>query len=168
MRGSRRGYFFIIDAIIASTVLFAGLFVIFSGGFTTPDSLQPTLALEGLVTSIGITPLSETVDPYYLSDLLPNGLVLYPDATPLEEIVYLRQKDCGSVNCTDHARNYTRSLFETTIGPQYGAELRLDDEIVYTHGQAPRSYLIARPVIVYARNETTVIGPVIAEVRLWG
>lgn len=149
-------------------VLFAGLFVIFSGALSTQETLQPLVSLEDLVTTIAITPVSSTVNSYYLTQLLPAGLVLFPDATPMEQIAYLLQKDCAPVNCTDHARNYTQSLLAEGLSQQYGAQLIIDDETVYSTGPMQQRYLLSRTVIVYARNETGVIGPLVGEVQIWG
>jgi len=168
MRGSRKGYFFIIDAVIASMVLFAGLFVIFSGAFTTQDTLQPLVALEDIVTTMAITSVSSSVNEYYITELLPAGLVLFPDATPIEQITYLLQKDCSPMNCTSHAENYTRSLFESSVDRQYGVQLTIDGRVVQRYGPANQRYVLARSIVIYARNETGVIGPLIGEVQLWG
>lgn len=169
MRGRRKqGYFFLIDAIIASVVLFAGLFVLFSTGITTQEKLQPLVTLEDLVTVISITPISSTVNDYYVDELLPQGIVPYPDATPLEEIVYLLYANCPTTNCTSHAENYTLSLFAATLDPQYGAQLSVNNTIVAQYGSMTPRYVYARSVVVYARNETGIIGPLIGEVQLWG
>ena len=170
MRGvrTRQGYFFIVDAIMASLVLFAGLFIIFSGGASTQESLQPLVTLEDLVTTLSITPISSTVNDYYINQLLNNSLVPYPDATPLEQITYLMFTTCPGINCTSHAENYTRSLLESAVDVQYGAKITINGTVLATYGMTKPRYALARSIIVYARNETGLIGPVVGEVQLWG
>ena len=164
---NRRGYFFVIDAIIASVILFAGLFVLLGGGVHKEDTVQPLATVEDLLSTLATQPVSSTLDPYYTGMLLPNGLVPYPEMTPLEEIVYLNYSACGVPDCDGHAVNYTRSLLSNTLGPDYGAEISINGTVLATQPHTQR-YLLVRGFVVYARiNDTAVVGPIPAEVRLW-
>jgi hypothetical protein len=164
----RDAYFFIVDAIIASLVLFAGLFALFATGTVDTNRVQPLATLDDLVTTLAVTPIAQTVDPYYQDVLLREGLVPYPDATPLEEITYLLFTNRSGVNTTDHAHNYTRSVLANALGEDYGASLAINGTLVATHPHERQRYVLVRLVIVYARlNETVVVGPLLAEVHVW-
>jgi hypothetical protein len=164
---NRRGYFFVVDAVIASVILFVGLFALFGGGARSEDSVQPLATIEDTLQTLGTQPVSATLDPYYTGTLLPAGLVPYPEATPLELITYLNVTDCGDPYCDEHAYNYTRSLFTTTLGSEYGAYLIINDSKIYQQDHDQR-YLLTRSFVVYTRvNDTNYTGPLVAELALW-
>jgi hypothetical protein len=164
---NRRGYFFLVDAVIASLILFGGLFVLFSSGTQTEDSVQPLATIEDVLGTLATQPVSATLNPYYVDELLPQGLVPYPAATPLELVAYLNITDCGNPYCDDYAVNYSRSLFASALGPEYGYELRINgSRLAYADTQ--KRYQLARTFVLYVRtSDTEYVGPLEAEVYLW-
>lgn len=164
---NRRGYFFVVDAVIASVILFVGLFALFGGGVRSDDNVQPLATIEDLLQTLGTQPVSATLDPYYTGTLLQAGLVPYPEATPLELITYLNVTDCGDPYCDEHAYNYTESLFQTTLGSEYGASLTINGSLIFEQDRDKR-YVLTRSFVVYVRvNDTNYTGPLVAEMALW-
>jgi len=164
---NRRGYFFLIDAVIASVILFVGLFALFGGGVRTESTVQPLATIEDLLGTLASQPISSNLDPYYTSTLLPKGLAPFPELTPLEQIVYLNYTVCSDAYCDEHAANYTKSLLLTTLGSDYGAQISINGSVI-ARQEHPQRYLIVRGFVVYAKlNETVMIGPLPAEVQLW-
>jgi hypothetical protein len=166
----RRGYFFVVDAALASIVLFFGIFLLYSMHIEQPESTQPLTTAEDFITLLNYQQLSESTNTYYVQTLLPNRLVLYPDVTPLEEIGYLliEYNRTGNVTYKEHAYNFTVSLVDEAIDPQYGVALYYSGTLVYNRTIPQNNYLISRPLFIYVRyNLTTLYGPVPGEVQVW-
>ncbi len=172
---NRQGYFFLIDAVIASLIVFAGLLVIFSGGVTSQDTVQPLKTVDDLFATLATQPISSTLDPYYTGTLLANNLVPFPELTPLEQIVYLQQRvDCSPllISCKDVATAYAQSLIETTLGSEYGVEIKLTvtpgpPETIFRQ-EHPQRYQFTRSFVVYSKkSDTEFLGPFAVDVSLW-
>lgn len=168
MKG-RRGYFFVIDAIIAATILLFGLFIIFGSGIRTTETQQPFIAAEDFSSLVLDKSLATSTNSYYVTILLPAGLVPYPDATPMEEIAYLMERDpLTCFSCASYAANFSRSLIDEALDSHYGVAIVYNGTTVYSRTVPKNDLFLSRPSIVYTRmNMTTVIGPVTGEVQVW-
>jgi hypothetical protein len=167
---NKKGYFFVVDAIIAITIVLLGMFLLFSTGSRSFDQDQPLQTLEDFTTIATAQTLSESTNAYYVNTLLPARVVPLSDMTPTEEIGYLLLKynETGNVTYLNYASNFTASLFNESIEDRYGASLSINDTIIYSRPVAATSFNIARTTVLYVRmNETTLRGPVLSEVRLW-
>lgn len=166
---NRRGYFFVIDAIIAATILLLGIFVLLGASVEKPAGTQSITTADSFATLIGDTPLSSSTNSYYESTLLTKNLVPFADATPIEEIGYLVLSNNSSCpSCASYAENFSLSLIDEAIDSQYGVAIAFNGTVVALRDRPQRVFYIARPLLVYVRlNSTDVVGPVVAEVRLW-
>lgn len=169
-RFSRKGYFFVIDATVAITIVLLGIFLLFSSGASSFSQEQPLTSLEDFVTLSGARSLAESTNNYYTGTLLPARVVPLPDMTPLEEVGYLlfRYNETGNVTYLHYASNFTASLFNDSIEARYGASLTVNGTLVYRRAAEPSSFNIGRTTVLYVRmNETAIKGPVLSEVQLW-
>jgi uncharacterized membrane protein len=167
---SRKGYFFVIDSIVALTIVLLGIFLLFSTGSSSFNLEQPLSTLEDFASITMARPLSESTNNYYVTELLPAGLVPFPDATPMEEIAYLVQRsiESGDPLFAEYAENYSRALIDEALERRYGAELIINGTSVFARDNPQTLFNMGRQGVLYIRmDDSTVRGPVVAEVRLW-
>jgi hypothetical protein len=168
---SKKGYFFVIDAIIASSILLFGLFILFGSSIRVPEDRQPLVTTEDFTSILLYQPLSSSTNEYYTRVLLPGqNLVINQDATPLEEIGYLvyRYNQTNDPVYLRHAENFASSIMNESLERRYGASIYLNKTLVFNRTLQRNSFQFSRITVVYIRtNNTNVIGPVLAEVQLW-
>lgn len=168
MRG-RRGYFFIIDAAIASVILFLGVIVIFGASIRAPEDTQTLTRVEDYATILLTQPLSRSTNAYYVSELLPQGLVPSPETTALEEIAYLHVLgQAGCSTAASHAYNFSLRMTDQILESQRGGAIYVNGTLVYNRSNQPINIFINRPTLLYVRlNATDLIGPIPAEMHVW-
>jgi hypothetical protein len=168
---NKKGYFFVVDAIIASTILLFGLFILFGSSIRMPEDTQPLTTTEDFTSILLYQPLSQSTNPYYTAVLLSTpGLVNNQDATPLEELGYLMYKynQTNNVVYLQHAQNFASSLMNESLEKRYGASIYLNNTLVYNRSTARTTFQFSRATVVYVRVGTTqAIGPYPGEVQLW-
>ncbi len=164
-----RGYFFMIDAAIASIILFLGVIVLFGSSINAPEEKQQFMRAEDFASILYSQPLIASTNSYYVSTLLPSGLVPTPDTTAIEEIAYLKiLEKQGCVACGVHAYQFAKLLTDQVLEPQRGGAIIVNGTLIYNRSNPPIDVFIARPTILYVRmNETNITGPFTAEVQVW-
>lgn len=167
---NKGGYFFVVDAVIALTIVLLGVFLLFSANARHFDQDQPLETLEDFVTISGARTLSESTNSYYVNTLLPARVVPFPDATPLEEVAYLLLKygETGNITYLYHAGNFSAALFNESIESRYGAALIINGTTIYSRSVQAEQFSMSRTTVLFVRmNETALRGPVLSEVQLW-
>lgn len=165
----RKGYFFVVDAIIASTVLLFGVFLLFGSAIRATDQTQPLSSAEDFAAIILNTPMSGSQNQYYLTMLLPQNIVAFPDATPLEEVGYLiiKWNQTSNITYLSHAENFTESLIDS-LDSRFGVAVYFNGTRIADRAVPETTVRITRPILLFIRmNESAVIGPVTGEVWLW-
>ena len=165
----RKGYFFVVDAIIAATILLFGLLYLFGTGVSSPSYAQTYTATEDFASILLYTSLTTSTNSYYLSTLLPANVVPYPDATPIEEIGYLLEVNPATCpSCASYATPFAQSLMDDTLEQRYGGAIYVNNTLVYSRNIPQKTVFINRSVIVYVRyNATILLGPVRGDVLVW-
>lgn len=165
----KRGYFFVVDSIIAATILLFGLFYLFTTIASTPAQTQAFRTADDFAAILLYQQLWQSTNTYYTTTLMQQGLVPYPDNTAFEELGYLFYKPSSQCpTCLNHTYNFSQSLIDESLDTRFGAAIYINNTLIYSRDVAKTTVLFSRGVIIYTRmNSTTLIGPVIGEVQLW-
>jgi hypothetical protein len=165
---NNRGYFFVVDAMLAAIILAIGLFILYSTSIRAAPVDQSLSLIEDFSTLLGSTEIASTTNTYYLNTLLPNNLVLYPDETVFEELGYLSVLSSTDPSYAVYASTYAESLMNSSLDARYGSAIVINGSTLYSRPIAKSSFFLNRSTLVYVRmNDTTVYGPLIAEVHIW-
>jgi hypothetical protein len=166
----KKGYFFVIDAILAAIVLMLGIFILYSTAVRAPSTEPQFLRAEEFATTL--TSTGATVgNTYYQGVLLPGGLVPYTDVSPLEELGYLliKYQDTGDVSYLSYAGNYSESLMNDSLETYQGSAIVVNGTLLYARPLGREEFFLNRTLLAYVRmNATRLEGPLLAEVHLWG
>lgn len=166
----KRGYFFLIDAIIALFVLAVGISLVVS----SYSFKQPTRQLELLDVDIMAalrTPLRESGDPLCGNSgvMIVNGNITDIDNTFIQQFgeFHYRQLQ-GCTFCYSLVRNCTFSLFPN-IAP-YSMEVSIDNAFVfgmnYTEKNMSKLIIPQRDIAFGIYNQSS-YGPYVVEVVTW-
>jgi len=176
MRLGKRGYFFILDSMVALAVLSVGIVLIFSQHSYEPKTEQSyTLSLE-VLNVLSYNKIKNINNDYAgsNSNLTRNGNITDIDKTLLEQIAefYYRNttKDCGF--CIELIGKFLNNITINLIPSEYNYLIRIDNMSVYNHSNSDMnssSFLIPSRKIVHGMyNETELYGPYLVEVLSWG
>lgn len=171
---NKRGYFFIIDAFIAMTILALGLFFILSSYSQSPPQTQTLVTSRNVISYMTETEISSVISEFVQTaeereELVQRGSF---DNSILEQIVeYIYLDEMGS------AGDLVNKTFNQTIPSQYNYEFTLIGEDItntkynnekITRGVEEADVVIpSRTLVVVVINQTKIIGPVEAEVKIW-
>ncbi len=77
----KRGYFFVIDAIVAATILLFGLFILFGSSVRTQQDLQPFVSIEDFMSlnsmNVYPNPAQDILNISTENGDLPDSFVIY-------------------------------------------------------------------------------------------
>ena len=192
-RLNKKGYFFVIDALIALGVLAIGVFLVFTFYANVPSKEQPAI-LSGSIMDFFANNKIKDVDNLYAGlggslwededadgglcygeELIANG-----EITLLQQIAIFYEKSSGNScyfdpDTEDLIERFIRNLVENILPPQYKFEFWMDDQLLYpeteqTVSKSKTKVLIPSKKIAYGiMNQETgdMFGPYNAEVLVW-
>jgi hypothetical protein len=163
---SKKGYFFIIDALIAMTVLSVGLFILMSSYSATPPATQLAITSADVLEYLTQTSMREFVDPLGIVDkreLLDRGSLSNSIAEQAIEYLNLSQ--------TTTAENLIVEAVDQVLPIQYNIRIIIGDYTIFERGiERPEDaelLIPARGYVVTVFNQSRVIGPYPIEVDIW-
>ena len=88
MLNKKRGYFFVIDAVLGMFILILGVFLILSSYINAPEQTQVSLLSDDLMNFFSNTKIKDLNNPYAgIGGILwNNGTVSDPENTLLQQI----------------------------------------------------------------------------------
>jgi len=193
---NRKGYFFIIDSIIALGVLAIGVFLVSNLYIDVPSKDEPAILSEDIMDFFANNKIKDTDNPYVglsgtlwseegeATGLCPGeSLTANAENTLLQQIAYFYEKSVDNSCYLDIIEKLIISLTKNILPPQYTFEVLIHDTI---GGTTTRLYpknpsqghldskestrvLIPSKKIVYGINQETgeIFGPYAAEVLIW-
>ena len=189
LRRGRKGYFFLLDAFLAMSVLVLGMLIVYSFRSYSPSQVQPILLAADVMESLSSNKVDdlaaiETEDltsiGVYVQRLITNGNITTLENTLLEQI-----GEFYALNNTELARDFTRNITNVLVPSQYGFMLYIHDDptdpdysiysvdfnVTVNDGLVPpneSSMLVTSKRIVSGIiNGTVMWGPFIMEARVW-
>ena len=185
---NKRGYFFLIDSILALGVLTVGVFLIFSIYVKVPSKEQSTILSYDVMSFFANNKLKD-VDNLYAGlggelwakesqagGLCPGEkLTQNPENTLLQQLTEFYEKSKTKSCYTALAKTFIGNLTINTLPPQYSFEFWINGQLLYPGTERVDSknaaqVLIPSKMIVYGNvNKETgeMFGPYTAEVLVW-
>ena len=185
---NRRGYFFIIDSIIALGVLATGTFLIFTFYVNIPSKEAVTILSDDLMDFFANNKIKDINNPYAglggtlwetegQTGGLCEGEVLTVNAenTLLQQIAKFYEKSASDDCYLDLARKFIDELTKNTLPQEYTFEFWMNDELLYpdteyTDSKNTANLLIPSKKIAYGildKETGDMFGPYNAEVLVW-
>ena len=172
---NKRGYFFLLDSIIALGVLIIGGFLVFASYTKAPSKEEPKFLSETTMDFFADTKISDINNAYagFNGQLWQQGDITNDDNTLLQQIGEFYAK-----NQLGTAEKFIGNLTENIIPVQYLFEFRMNNQLLYPinpsqdHLNSKQSTAILIPsrkiVHGYLNQETgDLFGPYAAEVLVW-
>ena len=171
----KRGYFFILDAVLGLSVLIIGVFLITSSYVDVPQPAQIALLSDDLLNFLSNTKVNELNNPYagIGGELWTQGIITDADNSLLQQI-----GEFYATNKLGTAEKFIQNVSKGIIPPQFIYEVWLDNNILYP--QAPTLehiksrnstglLLTSKKLTFGIINKTTsnLWGPYKAEVFVW-
>lgn len=166
----KRGYYFIIDAFIGSTIIFLALLVILNGGIR-PTKIQYNYELaEGYSTFILTTKIDDIRTDPYVNTLIKNHVINDTSLSIMEQVDMLYYYN----DLTD-ARGLIQNLTEPLIPEKYGFSYNIIDGSTVTNiynrttvDINDATMVIASKKITFLQlNSSAIFGPAMTEIKIW-
>ncbi|MGV8171400.1 MAG: hypothetical protein ACP5OA_01775 [Candidatus Woesearchaeota archaeon] len=166
---NKKGYYFIIDAFIGSTIIFLSLMVILNEG-NRPSAVQYNYEMaEEYSTFILSTKLQDLSNPY-VDNLTAQGKINDTSLTIMEQVDLFYYNN----NLTD-ARDMIKNLTDPLISEKYGFSYSIINGSTYTniYNRSSVSLENAKMVIASRKitflhiNSSTMFGPAMTEIKIW-
>lgn len=175
MRLRKRGYFFVIDAMLGLAVIIVGVFLITASYSKIPQPTQVTFLADDLLNFLANTKIKDLNDPYagIGGDLWNQGTITDGENSLLQQIgIFYKTKNFQI------ASKFTGNVTIGVVPPQYRYEVWIDDAIIYPipqtsgHNSSKNNtqlLLTSKQITFGILNTTTsdLFGPYKAEVFVW-
>lgn len=166
----RRAQFYLIDAFFAAAILFVGISLLVSDYVQVPDSQQTQQTSIDATRLLFKTPLADIENPF----ILTNFAIIDETLTPIQQahIWVYNATYGGCTDCMDNAGNLTESILVNLLPNQHGVNVTIDVGVdVDIYGRAitrdPDLLVVSKQVVVTPYNDSSIIGPNVAEVSIW-
>ena len=132
----KRGYFFILDAVLALLVLVIGVFVVTSYYVEAPKPVQVGLLSGDLLAFLANNKIKEINNPYVGigGELWNQGFITDPENTLLQQIGEFYKKyedDPTDDSYLDFAEKFIQNVSKNAVPPQFRYEIWMNDVILY-------------------------------------
>jgi len=172
MRMNKRGaYFFVIDAMIAGSIIFLTIILIFTTHSLKPEA-SPTLRVVTDYTSFLSTTKVRQFQGDYVQSLINDSNITNLDNTLLEQLVdfyYINitgERDTGVI-----MSNFTMEVSNGIIPDERSFALYLNNVSIYERVMKSmdesKLVLSSQKILFKVVNSTYIYGPIILEVRVW-
>ncbi|MBI2659225.1 hypothetical protein HYX05_03970 [Candidatus Woesearchaeota archaeon] len=171
----KRGFFFILDAVLGLTVLVIGIFLITSSYVNAPQPQQVSLLSDDLMDFLSNKKIRELNNPYagIGGQLWAQGVITDADNSLLQQIGEFYAK-----NNMDTAEKFIQNVSKGIVPEQFRYEVWIDGTILYPktpsaehiESKSSTTILLAAKKLTFGIvNKTTsdLWGPYKAEVFVW-
>jgi hypothetical protein len=165
----KKGYFFIIDSLVAMLILGVGLTLLLSAHEYRPPIEQPFTVSDDVINVLSYNKIEDINNNYAgpNSVLTRNGSITDISKSLIEqmaEFYYLN----NSAQIDKFLKNITLNL----IPEEYSYIIRINGTLVYNHSvreiESSRFVIPARTIVHGMHDKTTLYGPYTVEVLSWG
>lgn len=171
----KRGYFFMLDAVIGLFILIIGVFLITSSYINVHQPIQVELLSDDLLDFLSNTKIKDLNNPYagIGGELWNQGFITDADNSLLQQI-----GEFYATNKLDTAEKFIQNASKGIVPEQFKYEVWIDGSILYPKTPAPEhiksknstSLLLTSKKLTFGIiNKTTggIWGPYKAEVFVW-
>ena len=167
----RGAYFFVIDAMIAGTIIVMSLILIFSSHTTRTES-NPTIRMLGEYFSFISNTEVRNFQGSYVQSLINDSNITGRDNTLLEQLIefyYINQSSPRDTSAI--MANFLQEINNGVIPDYRSLAFYINDTLIYqAQFIAPDEAelgLNMKKISFKRINDTYIYGPVIVEVRVW-
>lgn len=180
-RRCRKGYFFVLDAFLAMSILVLGILIVYSFRSYSPSQVQPLLLADDVMESLSSNKVGDLAGNIsgpgiYVQGLISDGDIPTMQNTLLEQIGEFYALDNDAL-----CRSFTANITDMLIPSQYGFALYVnvtnhslntnDFKVIVNNisvQQDESSMLVtSKRIVAGIVNETVMWGPFIMEARIW-
>lgn len=171
----KRGYFFVLDAVLALSILVVGVFLVTSAYVDVPQPTQVELLSEDVLNFLSNTKIKDLNNPYagIGGELWANGSIKDADNSLLQQI-----SEFYATNNLDTAEKFIQNVSKDVVPSQYKYEIWINGVILYPKNPAPEhinsrnstEVLLTSKKITFGiinKPTSSMWGPYKAEVFLW-
>jgi len=171
----KRGYFFVLDAVLGLFVLIIGVFLVTSYYIEVPQPVQVGLLSDDLLSFLSNTKIKDLNNPYagIGGQLWQQGIITDTENSLLQQI-----GEFYSTNKLDTAEKFVQNVSVEVIPSQFRYEIWINTVLIYPKNPAPEHVnskestevmLTSKKITFGMVNKTTskVWGPYKAEVYVW-
>lgn len=169
---SRKGYFFLIDSIIALGVLAIGVFLVLTLYTNVPSKEEQTILSEDIMDFFANNKIKDINNPYagLGGTLWQQGKITNAENSLLQQVAEFYANDD-----IDTAKTFIMQLIENILPTQYNLEFWMDDQLLYPAAEqtdsknAAEALIPSRKIVYGIMNPETgdMFGPYNAEVLVW-
>jgi len=171
----KKGQFFTIDAIIAGGIIFSVVIFTSSLYVEAPPTIHLNYLSNDLISTLSSVTIKE-INNEYINERIAGGDIDNLDNSVLQQIAEFWAKD--DVTNLEYANKTMSNVTALFIPDNIGFGLWIDDEAIYIRDMPIRKSLISTKKIISGiekgkstgetrKKPPTLLGPVIAEVRVW-
>lgn len=167
----RGAYFFVIDALIAGSIIFLSLIFIFTTHSTRLES-GPTLRVIEDYTAFLIKVKIREFQGAYIQSLVNDGNITDLDNTLLEQLTeFYYFNESGIKDTTNIMWNFIEEISQGIVPEQRSFVVYMNNTLLYERINNPlqeSDLVLSSKKISFKRiNETYIYGPVILRVSVW-
>lgn len=162
---NKRGYFFLIDAIIGSAIIVITLFIIFNHNSNSQKIESRYVLAEDFATLISNTRI-EDINLNYTNTLVNNGKITNTKLRVIEQIAEFYYN--GNISL---AGNLTKEISDASISPKNGFSLSINGTTIYSRNintlNNSKLVIVSKKIVFIQINSSDLKGPDIAEIKIW-
>ena len=171
----KRGFFFILDAVLGLTVLVIGIFLVTSSYVNAPQPVQVSLLSDDLMNLFSNNKIKELNNPYagIGGELWTQGIITDADNSLLQQIGEFYAK-----NNLDTAESFIKNVSKGIMPEQFMYEVWVNNTLMYPKNPSAEHIkskssttilLTSKKLTFGIMNRTTsdLWGPYKAEVFVW-
>lgn len=176
----KRGQYFTIDAFVGLLVLSTSVIVMLGYYQQTPAPEQSQIFSQNFISTLEQTRIRDINNPYVKQLIIRDAITNTENTIFQQTLIYNKENPEGgpyryTVAVGDKESDldsyFLSNLSDNIISPQFNYEIRIDGDFIVGRGegQATAKVLISNKRVVFAQVDETgeLLGPVIAEVRVW-
>jgi hypothetical protein len=181
-RFKRKGYYFIIDAFIGSTIIFMSLLIILNGG-VRPTKIQYNYEMTEEYSSFILNTKIEDLSNDYVDQLRYDGNITNTKLTIMEQVDLFYYN-----NKLTQARELVKNITEPLIPEKYGFSYsiinsttydvinkinitdiynRTSDNGITTDIKDARIVIASKKITFLQINSSTMFGPAMTQIKVW-
>ena len=166
---NRKGYYFIIDALIGSTIIFLSLMIIIGGNAKPPRVQYNYEMAEEYTTFIMTTKIQDLTNPY-VNKMIGNEI--NDTSLSIMEQIDLFYYNGQTHNASGMIHNLTESLIPEKYGFSYNILENSVSHNIYTRPSSPNIteaeiIISSRKITFLQIDSSTMFGPALTEIKIW-
>ncbi|MEM4267382.1 MAG: hypothetical protein QXK37_00970 [Candidatus Woesearchaeota archaeon] len=170
----KKGYFFIIDAIIALLIMSIGTIIVLNYNEFRPVKQQAFFVSSDVLGILANNKISNLNHPYYgiNGELYLDGNITEVHNTLLEQVAefYYRNLTKNCIFCLNLSRNLI-NYSTLSVSKEYNFFVRLNGVVLFERNNSPieraRIIIPSRTIVQGLYNKTELYGPYVVEVYAW-